>query len=107
MAAPGRIVPGTKTRATTIVNGPNPLGVATMAALDTRAGLAMAGMLGHRIVGMKGSPSVSWRGLLPSPQTFKGWVGPNLAGLLPGAPMALPLTATGTASAGPFKPAGA
>lgn len=106
MAAPGRVVPGTKTRATTITNGPNPLAVAMVAALDTRAGLAAAGLLGHRIIGMKGSPQVSWRGLLPSPQTFKGWAGPNLAGMLPGAPMGLPMTATGTSASGPFKAAG-
>lgn len=95
-------VPGSKVRATTITNGPNALTVAMVGALDVARGLAAAGLLGHRIVGMKGHPTVSYRGDLGPLQTFRGWSGPP-RGLIPGAPMSLPLTGSPDPTTGPFK----
>lgn len=98
-------IPGTKRAVTTIANGPNPLAVAYVAALDAQRGLGVAGRLGTMIVGMTGNAysGQSYRGDLGPLQQFRGWSGPNFRGLLPGAPMGLPITATGDPAAGPFK----
>lgn len=78
-------------RATVIVNGPNPLTVAMVGALDVRNGLAASGRLGGLRVGMSGSPATSYRGDLGPLQAFRGWSGPR-PNLRPGAATALPMT---------------
>jgi hypothetical protein len=83
--------PGSRQTAATITNTPNAATVAMVGALDVARGLGISGMLGNRIVGMKGSPSVSYRGELGPLQAFRGWSGPP-RGLIPGAAMSLPLT---------------
>jgi hypothetical protein len=95
-------VPGSRQRACTVTNTPNPLTVAMVGALDVARGLALAGMLGNRIVGMKGDAGVSYRGDLGPLQTFRGWSGPPRS-LMPGAAMSLPLTGAPDPATGPFK----
>ena len=95
--------PNTRTRAATIVNGPNPRAVAYVGAQDIRNGLALAGLLGRRIIGMKGNPYAgSFRGDLGPLQTFKGWH-PPIQSLIPGAPMSMPMTGAPDTSSGVFK----
>lgn len=96
-------IPGTRSRAATITNGPNPLTVLMVGALDAQRGLGIAGRLGHMIVGMKGNAwdGGSFRGDLGVLQAFKGWTPPR--SLIPGAAMSLPITGTTDPSTGPFK----
>lgn len=94
--------PSSRIRTATIVNGPNPATVAMAAALDLRNGLALSGRLSRVRAAMKGDAGVSFRGDLGPLQTFKGWTGPP-AGLMPGAPMSLPMTGAPDPGSGPFK----
>lgn len=98
--APG--YPGSKVAAATIANTPNPIAVAYVGALDFLRGLGVTGRTGTRLVGMRGSPQVSYRGELGPHQQFKGWSGPPRS-LLPGAAMSLPLTGVPDPASGAFK----
>jgi hypothetical protein len=71
-------------------------------ALDAARGLGIAGMLGTRIFGMKGDVTGSYRGDLGPMQQFRGWAGPP-RGLIPGAPMSLPITGVSDSRTGPFR----
>jgi hypothetical protein len=94
--------PRSRVRVTSINNGPNAATVAMVGALDAHRGLAVAGLLGHRLLGMKGDPSVSHRGELGPKQQFRGWSGPP-RGLMPGSAMSLPMTGAPDSRTGPFK----
>jgi hypothetical protein len=93
----GRVIPGSKHVVATIVNGPNPLTVAMVGALDAARGLGLAGLLGTRIFGMHGGAynGGSFRGDCGPQQSFRGFAGPMVNNLRTGAPMSLPITATG------------
>jgi len=93
---------GSRVRAGTITNTPNAATVAMVGALDAARGLAAAGRLGWRFTAMKGDPGVSFRGDLGPLQQFRGWSGPP-RGLLPGAPMSLPMTGVADSRTGPFR----
>lgn len=96
------LIPGSRQRAGTIVNGPNQVTVAMVGALDVLRGLGASGRLGHRQVGMHGSPAVSYRGDLGPLQQFRGWSGPRPN--LRGAPaMALPITGAPDPASGLLK----
>jgi hypothetical protein len=90
-------VAGSKRVVATIVNTANPLTVAMVGALDAARGLGLAGLLGTRIFGMHGDAyeGGSYRGDCGPQQSFRGWSGPMINNLRTGAPMSLPITATG------------
>lgn len=95
--------PSSRVTATARTNTANPATVAMVAALDLRAGLALAGRLGTIRHGLKGSTVNSYRGELGPLQRFRGAdLGPN-RGLLPGASMHLPMTGVPDLSTGPFR----
>jgi len=98
-----RSLPNSRIRTGTITNGPNAATVAMAAALDLRNGLALSGRLSRIRRTITGDPAVSFRGDLGPLQSFRGWVAPNLRGLLPGAPMSLPITGAPDPTTGPFK----
>jgi hypothetical protein len=74
----------------TVTNTPNPLTVAMVAALDVARGLAASGRLGHRQVGITGSPQRSYRGDLGPLQQFRGYNATNA--IRSGLAMTLPMT---------------
>jgi len=92
-------IPGSRRRVGTIVNGPDARTVAFVGALDVLRGLATSGRLSRPLIGLTGSPAVSYRGDLGPQQQFRGWAGvrTNLRG---NPALALPLTATPDPSAG-------
>jgi hypothetical protein len=92
----GRVIPGSKRVIATVVNATNPLTAAMVGALDAQRGLGIAGLLGTRIVGMRGDAyeGGAYRGYLGPLQTFRGFAGPMINNLRTGAPMSLPITST-------------
>lgn len=87
-------LPGSRRRATVVVNDTNPLAALYVGALDVGLGLRLAGRAGRIRSGLTGSAGVSYRGDLGPQQQFRGYSGPasGQANKRTGAAMALPMT---------------
>lgn len=68
----GRSIPAVTALVKERIYGPDPVGKAEAAVLQAGTAAMLGGRIGTPHFGMKGDPSVSFTGLVSSPQSFQG-----------------------------------